>query len=78
MTELHNTIMGRRLIEHDIPEIHTQLKRIADVLEAKEKHPAIEFLEELEAITKDRDTANRIRKFLYKEKIWNKEINLEK
>ena len=25
--------MGRRLIEHDIPEIHKQLKRIADLLE---------------------------------------------
>ena len=33
MVELHNTIMGRRLIEHDMPEIHRQLKRIADAME---------------------------------------------
>lgn len=33
MQELHQTLMGRKLIEHDIPEIHVQLKRIADALE---------------------------------------------
>jgi hypothetical protein len=33
MVELHQTIMGRKLIEHDIPEISRQLKRIADSLE---------------------------------------------
>lgn len=33
MQELHNSVMGRKLIEHDIPEIHKQLKRIADSLE---------------------------------------------
>jgi hypothetical protein len=31
--ELHDTIMGRRLIEHHIPEIHRQLERIATALE---------------------------------------------
>jgi hypothetical protein len=31
--ELHDTIMGRRLIEHHIPEIHRQLERIAKALE---------------------------------------------
>jgi hypothetical protein len=30
MPELHNTIMGRRLIEHTLPEIAKQLERIAD------------------------------------------------
>jgi len=30
MTQLHETTMGRRLIEYDLPEIATQLKRLAD------------------------------------------------
>jgi len=79
MIELHNTIMGRRLIEHDIPEIHTQLKRIGDLLEQKEqKHPAVNFLEQLEAVTTDRETAYKIRKFLIQQGIWSKEPNLER
>jgi hypothetical protein len=72
MTELHNTLMGRRLIEHDIPEIHTQLKRIADALESKNKPETeyIEFIETLEALTTDTQTAKRIRKFLTDKNIW--------
>lgn len=79
MTELHNTIMGRRLIEHDIPEIHTQLKRIADVLEVK-NNPAMEyiwFIEELEASTRDTNTADKIRDFLVKKRIWKTQANLD-
>lgn len=34
MQELHQTLMGHKLIEHDVPEIHQQLKRIADALES--------------------------------------------
>lgn len=33
MAELHQTIMGRKLIEHTLPEIALQLKRVADALE---------------------------------------------
>ena len=33
MAELHETMYGRKLLEHDIPEISRQLKRIADLLE---------------------------------------------
>ena len=33
MAELHNTVMGKRLIEHTLPEIAHQLKRIADSME---------------------------------------------
>lgn len=33
MAELHETIMGKTLIEHTLPEIARQLKRIADILE---------------------------------------------
>jgi hypothetical protein len=36
MPELHETLMGRRLIEGTLPEIAEQLKRIADALENKE------------------------------------------
>lgn len=33
MPELHETLMGRKLIEHTLPNIADQLKRIADALE---------------------------------------------
>lgn len=33
MTELHNTMMGRKLFESDIPKIAKALERIADALE---------------------------------------------
>ena len=33
MPQLHETGYGRRLFEHDLPEIHRQLSRVADVLE---------------------------------------------
>ena len=36
MAELHETLMGRKLIEGVIPEIARQLERIADALESKE------------------------------------------
>lgn len=32
MPELHETIMGRKLIEHTLPEIARQLERVADNL----------------------------------------------
>jgi hypothetical protein len=37
MAELHETLMGRKLIEGVIPEIARQLERIADTLEKKQK-----------------------------------------
>ena len=36
MPELHETLMGRKLIEGTLPDIADQLKRIADALEDKE------------------------------------------
>jgi len=33
MAELHETLMGRKLIQHDIPEIAKQLERIANSLD---------------------------------------------
>ncbi len=35
MAQLHETIMGKRFIEHTLPEIALQLERIADSLEDK-------------------------------------------
>lgn len=37
MPELHETLMGKKLIEHTLPEIARQLERIADALENKQK-----------------------------------------
>jgi hypothetical protein len=37
MPELHETLMGRKLIEHTLPEIARQLERIANALENKNK-----------------------------------------
>ena len=39
MAELHNTVMGKRLIEHTLPEIARQLERIANALENKQTTP---------------------------------------
>ena len=39
MAELHETLMGRKLIEGTLPEIAVQLKRIADALENKQDLP---------------------------------------
>jgi hypothetical protein len=36
MPELHETLMGRKLIEHTLPDIAHQLERIAVALESKE------------------------------------------
>lgn len=33
MPELHETMMGRSLIQHTLPDIGDQLKRIADAME---------------------------------------------
>ena len=37
MPELHETLMGRKLIEHTLPEIARQLERIADALHQKDE-----------------------------------------
>jgi hypothetical protein len=37
MPELHETLMGRKLIESTLPEIARQLERIANSLEKKEE-----------------------------------------
>ena len=49
MAELHNTVMGKRLIEHTLPEIARQLERIADVLEEKHNKKSQEDAELVKA-----------------------------
>jgi hypothetical protein len=35
--QLHDTMMGKKLIEGTLPDIAHQLKRIADILESKQQ-----------------------------------------
>ena len=61
MAELHETLMGRRLIEGVIPDIAQQLERIANTLEKKEKNMAeITRMEDLE----DKITVKGLLEFL--------------
>ena len=67
MAELHETMYGRKLLEHDIPEISRQLKRIADLLEKSlnqdaEKEKLVKFKEKL---TQRKLPILRERKLLY-------------
>lgn len=67
MAELHETMYGRKLLEHDIPEISRQLKRIADLLEKSlnqdaEKEKLVKFKEKL---TQKKLPILRERKLLY-------------
>lgn len=77
MPQLHETLMGRKLIEHTLPELAEQLKRVANALE-KKVPPAnsveelYEFLELEEALTIDPKTSQRIRAFLIEAGIWEK------
>ena len=74
MVELHETLMGKKLIEHTLPDIGSQLKRIANAMEnANEKNDdkqVYDFLEQLEALTKDPATAEKIAQFLKQQGIW--------
>ena len=75
MPSLHDTLMGRKLIEGTLPEIAHQLKRIADTMQNKAKDEdarrVVEFLEYEEALTKDPATAGRIKILLKLMGIWN-------
>ena len=64
MAELHNTVMGKRLIEHTLPEIARQLERIADALENKSKPgPMVSSLTSLaKHYPNDTDLGREIRK----------------
>ena len=68
MPELHNTVMGKKLIEHTLPEIAKQLERIADALE-KNKTPD-QITSAYKSILDSGDSSNDIVKQL--RKIWEK------
>ena len=57
MAELHETLMGRKLIEHTLPEIADQLKRIADALE---KGKIKEFMDRF---PNDQDLGQKVREY---------------
>lgn len=74
--------MGRKLVEHTLPEIAEQLSRIADNLEDKKLNPTqkklddlIEFLEYEEAFTVDPKTAIRIRQRLEQLGVWKLKVS---
>jgi DNA-directed RNA polymerase alpha subunit len=52
MAELHETLLGKKLIQHDIPEIAKQLERIADLLDKilSEKEKKISNIEYLKSV----------------------------
>jgi hypothetical protein len=61
MAELHETLMGRKLIEGTLPDIAEQLKRIADILEKKEE-TFVDVSELIETIYNDQELGEKIRK----------------
>jgi len=62
MAELHETLMGRKLIEHTLPEIADQLKRIADALEDKEIRTENAITNLITQFPNDVDLGKEIRK----------------
>lgn len=57
MTQLHETIMGRRLIEGTLPDIAKQLERIADALEKQKIRELIELF------PNDQDLGRHVREY---------------
>lgn len=64
MAELHNTVMGKKLIEYTLPEIARQLERIADSLEKpKYSQPLLSSLDSLaKHYPNDEELGKEIRK----------------
>jgi len=65
MPELHETLMGRKLIEGTLPEIARQLERIADSLEKKEES-FIDVSELIKNTPNDTELGENIRKLWLK------------
>ena len=79
MHAFHETMMGKKFIEHTVPEIGHQLKKIADNMKKtsesfeelkKQNEELFSILEYEEALTKDSGTAARIRKRLKELNRW--------
>ena len=62
MPELHETLMGRRLIEGTLPDIAYQLKRIADGLDDKEIRTENAITNLITQFPNDADLGKEIRK----------------
>lgn len=62
MPELHETLMGRKLIEATLPDIADQLKRIADALEDKEIRTENALSNLINQYPNDSDLGKQIRK----------------
>ena len=62
MPELHETLMGRKLIEGTLPEIARQLERIADALESKEIRTENALTNLVNQYPNDQELGNEIRK----------------
>jgi len=52
MIEFHQTMMGRKFYEHDIPRMAKALERIANALEEQNKRTEGPSTEEMEEISK--------------------------
>jgi len=61
MIELHNTLMGRKLIEHTLPDIALQLKRIANALQDKEIRTEIAITNLMTQYPNDQELGKQIR-----------------
>lgn len=62
MPELHETLMGRKLIEGVIPDIARQLERIADALESKEIRTENALTNLITQFPNDQELGKEIRK----------------
>jgi hypothetical protein len=61
MPELHETLMGRKLIEGTLPDIARQLERIADSLENKEVRTENAITNLITQFPNDMDLGKQIR-----------------
>jgi len=61
MPELHETLMGRKLIEGTLPDIAKQLERIADALESKEIRTENAITNLITQFPNDQDLGKQIR-----------------
>ena len=66
MADLHNTVMGKKLIEHTFPEIARQLERIADSMENNDSALLKSLKSLIEKEPNDQDLGKLIRS------IWQK------
>ena len=62
MPELHETLMGRKLIEGTLPDIAKQLERIADALEDREIRTETAITNLVTQFPNDMDLGKQIRK----------------